>query len=811
MKTFKSLMVLFFVFCLFVMPVSAGVIENRNFVLNYDGWTDQTGGTGSVVASVTWVEISETTHEGQVNFYTHSAFTGPVFANLYQSINVTGVNEISYQGKSGGNFDNRGEGGTGGGDSFEMTIGGLTQSSPINTSWDTYTLNVSSLSGVHTLKFELYTYVTSTGTITGDYAIKDVRTDADVASPDYTVVSWDHDIYYTGNTANITTEIYDFDDTTYSYYIDLYNTLEYLTTYEITSETQTNYYTFPVEWGDTSLLAKLIRVTDPYATNEITLAMDLSHFETLEWDSTISFDQTSYNPGDTLKVVWSGAPSGASVWLQSGDDGGHIEHNVSYSGSFYFTVPENTQETSYRADIAYSGTSQAMAVCTINVDIVPDYSTAVINIGSFYANRSGWVPPIQAVAISQNDSVKFTIHSNMHPDYYNLYYSPDADTFDTFFTDFTIVDQYVSDTYWTYIDGVQAYQTITNITVPNADGGVYRIKFEAVNITTQSSDSVETWFNVGSFDVGIDIYNYYSHNGYYPDIKYIGTDISVPYNDLIIFGVLTDEIINTSSFKINDVEEVGVSNVTSDYFLRRGHQFTEIGKNTVEIEVTNTPTGSTDTMTWNVFVSGTTVPDGVIANLYWLDTHVNIGDSATVFYETDNITNPVLYIESADGKESFEQPIQEGQSGSYEIYPTIAKQYATQIVDEDGTVYAQVYLWVAKGGSEWRQDPDDGSWIEVPDEPVEEIPTQGTIDMVITFLTMPAFWGMIIWVGVVGGASQSNAVNRSSTGYIAFAFGNILAVVGMFAPYTMYILVILWIGAGVFFKLGKEAAGSEEY
>lgn len=97
------------------------------------------------------------------------------------------------------------------------------------------------------------------------------------------------------------------------------------------------------------------------------------------------------------------------------------------------------------------------------------------------------------------------------------------------------------------------------------------------------------------------------------------------------------------------------------------------------------------------------------------------------------------------------------------------------------------------------------------DEEIEDEVTQSTVDMVINFLSMPAFWGMIIWVGVVGGASQSKAVNRSSTGYIAFAFGNILAIVGLFAPYTMYILVILWIGAGVFFKLGKEAAGSEEY
>jgi len=105
----------------------------------------------------------------------------------------------------------------------------------------------------------------------------------------------------------------------------------------------------------------------------------------------------------------------------------------------------------------------------------------------------------------------------------------------------------------------------------------------------------------------------------------------------------------------------------------------------------------------------------------------------------------------------------------------------------------------------------EGEVITPPvDEEVDGV-TQGTIEMIIMFLSMPAFWGMIIWVGVVGGVAQSNAVNRSSTGYIAFALGNILAVVGMFAPYTMYILVILWIGAGVFFKLGREAAGSEEY
>lgn len=94
-----------------------------------------------------------------------------------------------------------------------------------------------------------------------------------------------------------------------------------------------------------------------------------------------------------------------------------------------------------------------------------------------------------------------------------------------------------------------------------------------------------------------------------------------------------------------------------------------------------------------------------------------------------------------------------------------------------------------------------------PEDDVVEEPTQSTVDMVITFLSMPAFWGMVIWVGVVGGAAQK--VSGNSTGYIAFLFANILAVVGLFAPYTIYIVLITWIAAGIFFKLGRDATGGE--
>jgi hypothetical protein len=201
-------------------------------------------------------------------------------------------------------------------------------------------------------------------------------------------VVWDQYPYYTGETATIETIIEGFDNSTYSYYLDLYNANDYLTTYEITHETEYNYYTFPTEWADTSLLASLVRVTDPYATNEVELAYDVSLFESLYWDPTVAFNKSSYIPSESLLVTWSGAANGSSVWLQAGDDGEVLESDVAYSGSFTFDVPANTIETYYWVDVVTAGYSQAFAICDISP--IPDFffnhSVAVVNDTYYYGD-----------------------------------------------------------------------------------------------------------------------------------------------------------------------------------------------------------------------------------------------------------------------------------------------------------------------------------------------------------------------------------------------------------------------------------------
>jgi len=99
------------------------------------------------------------------------------------------------------------------------------------------------------------------------------------------------------------------------------------------------------------------------------------------------------------------------------------------------------------------------------------------------------------------------------------------------------------------------------------------------------------------------------------------------------------------------------------------------------------------------------------------------------------------------------------------------------------------------------------------------VPTDGDMnDMyknIFGFMTLPAFWGIIIMIGFVGGlAMKTNRngeriVSGNVLAFITFALINLFSIVGLFAPYTMYIVISTWIFAGIFFTLGKSLARGE--
>lgn len=344
----SSVLFLVIVLGLFVMPVNASNITNGDFETgDFTGWTlfgthnptlvNLSGEYGNYTASCSG--NGETTYAGLYQEYDNALYSKIDLDMLY---NRVGGNAHFYI------YNN---------DDIIYSLG------PYVLYNGHISVNLTDYNGQGKIYFKAY--------YQGYARIDNIVLTPYEVPPDVDDVFWGSDPYYTGEIGKVTTNIVDFDDGTYSYYLDLYNSQGYLTTYEITSPIESNYYTFPMDWADTSLVAKLIRVTDPYATNEVELAYDVSLFESLYWDTTVAFNKSSYIPSESLLVTWSGAADGSSVWLQAGDDGEVLESDVAYSGSFTFDVPANTTETYYWVDVVTDGYSQAFAICDISP--IPDF------------------------------------------------------------------------------------------------------------------------------------------------------------------------------------------------------------------------------------------------------------------------------------------------------------------------------------------------------------------------------------------------------------------------------------------------------
>ena len=98
---------------------------------------------------------------------------------------------------------------------------------------------------------------------------------------------------------------------------------------------------------------------------------------------------------------------------------------------------------------------------------------------------------------------------------------------------------------------------------------------------------------------------------------------------------------------------------------------------------------------------------------------------------------------------------------------------------------------------------------EIPDDAGEP---EAIYNNLLYFMTLPIFWGLILYVGFIGSMARAG-VSGAAIGLIAFLLLQLFAVVGLFAPYTIYILVVSWIGAGMFFMIGRRmiSSGGGEY
>lgn len=119
--------------------------------------------------------------------------------------------------------------------------------------------------------------------------------------------------------------------------------------------------------------------------------------------------------------------------------------------------------------------------------------------------------------------------------------------------------------------------------------------------------------------------------------------------------------------------------------------------------------------------------------------------------------------------------------------------YQIQLLTTEGELKANQLLTVRDNGI--VIDPNGGSGTE------EDI-----YNNFLAFFLKPMFWGLLMFIGIVGGMAQSKHINGQSLGVIAFLMVQLFAIVGLWAPYTMYIVVSSWIIAGMFFSVGRNMA-----
>jgi hypothetical protein len=76
-----------------------------------------------------------------------------------------------------------------------------------------------------------------------------------------------------------------------------------------------------------------------------------------------------------------------------------------------------------------------------------------------------------------------------------------------------------------------------------------------------------------------------------------------------------------------------------------------------------------------------------------------------------------------------------------------------------------------------------------------------TMNNIMTFINLPAFWGILIFVFVVLGVAWKAP---SAVGIVALIISNLEAIIGLWAPYTIYVFIVTWIIAAIFFTLGRD-------
>lgn len=128
--------------------------------------------------------------------------------------------------------------------------------------------------------------------------------------------------------------------------------------------------------------------------------------------------------------------------------------------------------------------------------------------------------------------------------------------------------------------------------------------------------------------------------------------------------------------------------------------------------------------------------------------------------------------------------------------------YVAQFVDSPNeTVQAQADILIS---TSIVSSPGTGNITPATGQQIQNTGTN-----LLNLFAVTAFYGLIIWLGIVGTIAgimfkASGSINTGALMFIAVLAATFVALVGLFDPYKWYVLVLTWIFAGIYWRMNRD-------
>jgi hypothetical protein len=216
------------------------------------------------------------------------------------------------------------------------------------------------------------------------------------------------------------------------------------------------------------------------------------------------------------------------------------------------------------------------------------------------------------------------------------------------------------------------------------------------------------------------------------------------------------------------------------------------GNNTMRLMLQN---GSTSALTLLATANFTLVDlDATGYGITVTPTSVNINQNVRI--TTICPTDCILSVQRPNGATSYFN-ISSGTRTLFQAYPSAGK-YSLALMDSGSHIHMTVIVTVSSTVSPGVTIPPGGSGAV----------TISTALSLMNVFGVIAFWGFVIWLGIVGSiivtmSNSASGINGTAVIAVAWFAAIFIAIIGLFDPFKIYIIVISTIIAAVYFKFGR--------